>query len=412
MSSSVRILDNDGSGAFTLAGNLFGSIGDYRLSVIDLNLDTYPDLVYLRSWFGADEFGVSLNNGDGTFPQPTVTNIADPAREVVFGDVDNDGDPDMIIAMGGNNTAGDVLVHLNQGDGSFATAIQYPVSGGPISLDMGDLDTDGDLDVVVRSVVASGSNHWNSVLDLLINDGTGSFTQPGGQNAPSLLATNLYAAPLIVADANGDLIPDIVVGGPGQHPDLGILANDGNANFTLVPTTFSPWGPSTASAMVAEDFDSSGTMDFLVIEGATVAALWGTATPPFDTDCNANGVPDSCEIGDGSAQDCQADGIPDDCQLAGNDCNGNGDPDECDISGGGSSDNNGNGVPDECEGGNSCPADFDGDNDVDAADLAQLLGNWGSYGSCPPYVAQDFDQDCDVDAADLAQLLGSWGACP
>ena len=71
-----------------------------------------------------------------------------------------------------------------------------------------------------------------------------------------------------------------------------------------------------------------------------------------------------------------------------------------------------NGIPDECEAGNNCPADFDGDGDVDAADLAQLLGNWGPYGSCPPYVAQDFDQDCDVDAADLAQVLGAWGACP
>ena len=52
--------------------------------------------------------------------------------------------------------------------------------------------------------------------------------------------------------------------------------------------------------------------------------------------------------------------------------------------------------------------DFDNDGDVDAADLAQLLGSWGpcaDCGNCPA----DLDGDCDVDAADLAILLGSWG---
>jgi len=59
-----------------------------------------------------------------------------------------------------------------------------------------------------------------------------------------------------------------------------------------------------------------------------------------------------------------------------------------------------------------CPQDLDGDGDIDAADLAQVLGDWGSYGPCPPYQQTDFDSDCDVDAADLALILGAWGICP
>ncbi len=60
------------------------------------------------------------------------------------------------------------------------------------------------------------------------------------------------------------------------------------------------------------------------------------------------------------------------------------------------------------------PADFDCDGDVDAADLAQLLGTWGPCPEpCTPGAAEtcpaDFDHDCQVTAADLAQLLGSWG---
>ncbi len=47
--------------------------------------------------------------------------------------------------------------------------------------------------------------------------------------------------------------------------------------------------------------------------------------------------------------------------------------------------------------------DIDGDNDVDAADLAALLAAWGSSGP-----TGDLDNDGDVDAADLALLLANW----
>lgn len=51
------------------------------------------------------------------------------------------------------------------------------------------------------------------------------------------------------------------------------------------------------------------------------------------------------------------------------------------------------------------PADLDGDGIVGAADLAILLGSWGSCEGCPA----DLDGDGVVGAADLAILLGSWG---
>ncbi len=54
-----------------------------------------------------------------------------------------------------------------------------------------------------------------------------------------------------------------------------------------------------------------------------------------------------------------------------------------------------------------CPADFNGDGAVNAADLAQLLGAWG-----PGNGPEDLDMSGAVNAADLAQLLGAWGPCP
>ena len=60
-------------------------------------------------------------------------------------------------------------------------------------------------------------------------------------------------------------------------------------------------------------------------------------------------------------------------------------------------------------------ADLDCDGSVGAADLAQLLGNWGPCPEpCTPgdpaqTCPADFDGDCAVEAFDLAILLGSWG---
>jgi hypothetical protein len=52
-----------------------------------------------------------------------------------------------------------------------------------------------------------------------------------------------------------------------------------------------------------------------------------------------------------------------------------------------------------------CPADFDGDGDVDTADLLYLLGAWGTGDG-------DVDGDGDTDTADLLALLAAWGECP
>ena len=79
----------------------------------------------------------------------------------------------------------------------------------------------------------------------------------------------------------------------------------------------------------------------------------------YGTDCNENGVPDECDLSDGTSADVNGNLIPDDCEP---DCNGNGVPDGMDIDLGTSLDCNGNDIPDECEtdcNGNTIPDDCD-----------------------------------------------------
>ena len=54
-----------------------------------------------------------------------------------------------------------------------------------------------------------------------------------------------------------------------------------------------------------------------------------------------------------------------------------------------------------------CTGDLDGSGVVDGADLAGLLGAWGTPGS-----PADLDGDGTVGGADLGVLLGNWGTCP
>jgi len=56
--------------------------------------------------------------------------------------------------------------------------------------------------------------------------------------------------------------------------------------------------------------------------------------------------------------------------------------------------------------GGDCPADLNGDGQVNGADLAQLLGGWGQPGPT------DINGSGTTDGGDLAILLGGWGECP
>ena len=58
-----------------------------------------------------------------------------------------------------------------------------------------------------------------------------------------------------------------------------------------------------------------------------------------------------------------------------------------------------------------CPADFNGDGNVDAGDLLELLSNLGACDD-PEDCPWDFNDDDMVDEVDLAYLLESWGPCP
>ena len=59
-------------------------------------------------------------------------------------------------------------------------------------------------------------------------------------------------------------------------------------------------------------------------------------------------------------------------------------------------------------GSNPCPADFNGDGQVNGADFGSILAAWGPCAGCP----EDLNGDGQVNGADVGGLLAAWGACP
>ena len=56
-----------------------------------------------------------------------------------------------------------------------------------------------------------------------------------------------------------------------------------------------------------------------------------------------------------------------------------------------------------------CPGDFNGDGEVNGADLGIMLGVWGDCSS--PDCIGDINGDGEIDGADLGLFLGYWGSC-
>ncbi len=105
-------------------------------------------------------------------------------------------------------------------------------------------------------------------------------------------------------------------------------------------------------AVAYHDCNANLVPDECDIAGATSADCDLNDLPDdCQPDCNANAVADTCDLAGGTSVDCNANAVPDECDLAGDseDCNVNGVLDECDIAAGTSIDASGDGIPDECQ---------------------------------------------------------------
>jgi len=199
---------------------------------------------------------------------------------VCYGDIDNDGDHDLLVlSTGAQNT-----LFENNGDGTFSdiTAAALPDSTGKYSTScsMGDIDNDGLLDIAISNAYEDWSNFGPVVLlsdrpraqanQLYRNRGRNRFNEIGDQAGINSFVWVSWSAALVDYDQDGDMdlffadqqgaVPAAALGGE----DVGYLrlyTNDGRGNFTdvTVQAGLNRWGDYMGMAFA--DFNADGYLD-------------------------------------------------------------------------------------------------------------------------------------------------------
>jgi len=247
-STNVTILRNLNDGTGALVFDAVYPIGlDPRGPVAgDIDGDGDLDLIIANWDIGADSVSILFNTGAGAFQPVQILplNVGSRPRVVELADVDNDGDLDLITVNNGSNN---ISVLLNNGNGVFATPINYPVQLQPGSVTPAHLNNDGFIDLVV-------TNRASDSITVLLNQGGGMYTVRANYAAGDIPRDQAVGD----LDRDGDL--DVVVANAGGIADtISVLLNRGDGTFD--PTTNYPDPGTFPHAIGLLDVDLNGILD-------------------------------------------------------------------------------------------------------------------------------------------------------
>lgn len=198
---------------------------------------------------------------------------------IVFGDVDRDGDPDMITGNNQSSTGNQPnRLHLNQGPPNYLAG----VNGVEITNDMditqevllGDIDDDGDLDLIAANFVQRSK--------LYLNNGTSDpFAGAMGQVITGPEARNTTSAAL--GDMNGDGRLDVLIGIARRENQL-FLNNGSTTPFQgVTPFGLVVEGASNTFSVAVGDVDRDGDLDIVdgIVQSAKQLLLNNGTSNPF-----------------------------------------------------------------------------------------------------------------------------------
>lgn len=242
-----------------------------------------------------EEAVVYLNDGKASFLNTTNT-LFDGAmaqsRQIALGDVNGDGGMDL-FQPGGYGTEPDML-WLQSGKATAiyeeksATQLPSAMMSSAGAVHLGDLDGDGDLDLLIADW-GTGAADAASHLKLYLNDGKGVFSAPleqkdtftAGDTFPASLpgggAAGAFGArptDLELVDVDGDFDLDILLN--HREGTSRLFLNDGHAKFSDATAGYPGKKGPYSYNQEACDLDEDGDLD-LVVDNAGLAPVGAPA---------------------------------------------------------------------------------------------------------------------------------------
>ncbi len=301
-SNQVSIYLGNTNGTYTNAATISVQQAptSYPIVIADFNGDGIPDLGI--PLYGSNDIAILLGNGNGTFAAPVLASVPGSditIEQIVVADFNGDGIPDLAVIAAADNSVVDIL--LGNGDGTFtAEATNPPISGIPLNFATGDFNGDGKTDLAVTENAGT--------IAILLGNGDGTFAAAGSVNS----ASGGSPSPIAVADFNGDGKVDIAVtAGAYALNSVSILTGNGDGTFN------SPFSvPSTTSTSVTwiqvADFNQDSAADVVLADSIGNVTVFlnngsGSLSESFPV-VSGLGAPNYLEVGVG---DLNGDGYPD-----------------------------------------------------------------------------------------------------
>ena len=146
-------------------------------------------MVANESQLGDTQNRLYVNDGFGVFRDETSRMPVDTYRsfDVAAGDVNGDGDPDLVFANAAPNGARNTI-YINQGDGSFKDQTierMPPLVFHSFAVALGDVDGDEDLDIVFGNAWDAPFYSFDGRNRLYLNNGAGGFTDGTAGRLPN-----------------------------------------------------------------------------------------------------------------------------------------------------------------------------------------------------------------------------------
>ncbi|SDX81798.1 T9SS type A sorting domain-containing protein [Hymenobacter psychrophilus] len=232
------------------------------------------------------EFRAAAGRGRATFgpPQTASPNINTFPAAVIAGDVDNDGDQDLIIgeAVGGR-------ICFNDGKGNFLTTPTQPI---PITNNAGDLlladfNGDGNLDILASTA------RQVSEVGLNLGNGQGDFS-----NRTTVFRGMLSKVQFVTGDFNADGLTDAVfMDAEGAGSVLQLMLGTRSGNFVLEPRQLATL---PGRDIGVADMDADGDLDLLLVSDKLLGVYLNDGNGQFSAGATlaVNGFSAKLTVGD------------------------------------------------------------------------------------------------------------------